>query len=381
MQTLEQSVFGELDSCYMFSFHSKCNQMPPNQSLRIGRRYAHFMFRLGILLGSLLITAWMPGGQAQPANTHSKETFTYKKVGDLEIKADVYRPAGVGPHPAIVWIHGGGLIFGSRATIPADENDLFLRAGYIVVSIDYRLAPETKLPAILEDVEDAYRWVREKGPGLFQCDPERLAVVGQSGGAYLALMSGARLHPSPKVVVSFYGYGDIAGPWLSQPTVYWASDPSQPRVTKEAALQAISRNEISEADVEPRVNFYIYCRQNGLWPKQVAGFDPLKEREKLIAYSPDRLVKPGYPPTLLLHGDRDTDVPFQLSEQMAAALQQQHIEHSLYRVRGFNHLFDVFPDGLPPAGKPIGLQNPQAAAAFQAALLFIAKHIGTEVPN
>jgi hypothetical protein len=66
---------------------------------------------------------------------------------------------------------------------------------------------------------------------------------------------------------------------------------------------------------------------------------------------------------------------------MAAALQQQHIEHSLYRVRGFNHLFDVFPDGLPPAGKPIGLQNPQAAAAFQAALLFIAKHIGTEVPN
>jgi acetyl esterase/lipase len=250
-----------------------------------------------------------------------------------------------------------------------------------VVSIDYRLAPETKLPAILEDVEDAYRWVREKGPGLFQCDPERLAVVGQSGGAYLALMSGARLHPSPKVVVSFYGYGDIAGPWLSQPAVYWASDPSQPQVTKEAALQAISRNEISEADVEPRVNFYIYCRQNGLWPKQVAGFDPLKEREKLIAYSPDRLVKPGYPPTLLLHGDRDTDVPFQLSEQMAAALQQQHIEHSLYRMRGFNHLFDVFPDGLPPAGKAIGLQNPQAAAAFHAALLFIAKHIGTEVPN
>jgi len=113
------------------------------------------------------------------------------------------------------------------------------------------------------------------------------------------------------------------------------------------------------------VNFYIYCRQNGLWPKEVAGFDALKDRKKLIAYSPDRLVKPGYPPTLLLHGDRDTDVPFQLSEQMAAALQHQHIEHSLYRMSGFNHLFDVFPNGLPPAGKPIGLQNPQAAAAFQ----------------
>jgi hypothetical protein len=65
--------------------------MPSNQSSQIGRRYTHFTFRLGFLLGSLLVTAWMPVGQAQPANAHSKETFTYKKVGDLEIKADVYR--------------------------------------------------------------------------------------------------------------------------------------------------------------------------------------------------------------------------------------------------------------------------------------------------
>jgi acetyl esterase/lipase len=145
--------------------------MPSNRSSQIGRRYTHFTFRLGLLLGGLLITAWMPDGKAQPANAHSKETFTYKKVGDLEIKADVYRPAGAGPHPAIVWIHGGSLIFGSRATLPADENDLFLRAGYIVVSIDYRLAPETKLPAILEDVEDAYRWVREKNRGCSNAIP------------------------------------------------------------------------------------------------------------------------------------------------------------------------------------------------------------------
>lgn len=102
--------------------------MPPNQSLRIGRRYTNITFRLGILLGSLLITALVLGEEGKPANAHSKETFTYKKVGDLEIKADVYRPTGAGPHPAIVWIHGGGFIFGSRAMLPADENDLFLRA-------------------------------------------------------------------------------------------------------------------------------------------------------------------------------------------------------------------------------------------------------------
>jgi len=327
-------------------------------------------------LGGVLFATVLSVVARLPANALSKETFTYKQVRDVQIKADVYRPIGAGSHPAIVWIHGGGLIFGSRTMLPADERDEFLRSGYIVVSIDYRLAPETKLPAILEDVEDAYRWVREKGPGLFQCDRERVAVVGASAGAYLALMAGARFHPSPKVIVSFYGYGDIAGAWYSQPSPYYLS---QPRVAKETALQAISRNEISEAPDEPRMNFYIYCRQNGLWPKQVAGLDPLTQSENLIAYSPDHLVKSGYPPTMLLHGDRDTDVPFHLSERMAAALERQSIEHRLYRMKGFDHLFDVFPNGL--AGEAIGLQNPQAAAAFREVLLFIGKHIQTESPN
>jgi hypothetical protein len=66
---------------------------------------------------------------------------------------------------------------------------------------------------------------------------------------------------------------------------------------------------------------------------------------------------------------------------MARALEGQNIEHRLYRMEGFNHLFDVYPNGLPPAGTAIGLQNPQAAAAFQEVLSFIAKHIGPEGPK
>jgi acetyl esterase/lipase len=237
----------------------------------------------------------MPCEQSETASADSKDTFTYKKVRGLEIKADVYHPNREGLHPVIIWIHDGGLIFGSREMLPADERELFLRAGYVVVSIDYRLAPEAKLPAIMKDVEDAYRWVRAKGPDLFRCDPERLAIVGQSGGAYLALMSGVRLRPSPKVIVSFYGYGDIAGPWYSQPSPYFLS---QARVTKETALRVLSQTVISEAPIQPRVDFYIYCRQNGLWPKEVTGIDLLKEPDGLVAYSPERLVKKGYPPTL-----------------------------------------------------------------------------------
>jgi acetyl esterase/lipase len=270
-------------------------------NLLVERWSTPFAPLIGILLGCPLATPWIPGGQAQPANDSSQRYIHLQKMRHLEIKADLYRPHGDGPHPTILWIHDGALIFSSRAMLPAEENDLFLRAGYIVVSIDYRLAPQTKLPAVLEDVEDAFRWVRKVGPRLSHCDPKRLVVVGQSAGAYLTLMSGARVHPSPKVIVSFLwlrrhyrSVGQSTKPILSQPA----------RSDKRSALRSVSQNEISEANVEPCVDFRIYCRQNGLWLEQVAGFDPVKEQEQLEAYGPDRLVTADHPPTFLLHGDR-----------------------------------------------------------------------------
>ena len=272
----------------------------------------------------------------------------------------------------------GGLIFGSRGALPADEREQLLRAGYVVVAIDYRLGPETKLPEILRDVEDAYRWIREKGPRLFSADPQRVAIVGQSAGAYLALMAGARVRPSPKAIISFYGYGDIAGEWYSRPSPFFLSEH---RVTKDEAFRAVSNRVLSESPVLPRMAFYIYCRQNGLWAQEIAGFDPLSEPEKLYDLSPERLVRPRYPPTFLLHGDRDTDVPYQMSERMADALQRQGVQHELLKMVGFNHMFDVFPDGLPPEGKPTGLQNRKVAAAFQDVLDFLSRYVDPLRPN
>jgi acetyl esterase/lipase len=329
------------------------------------------MFRLPVLLAVASSIALCQSSPIVGSGT-SPKTFTYKRVENIDVLADVYKLDGNNPRPVILWLHGGGLIFGNREMLPADEREELLQAGYVVVSIDYRLGPETKLPEILRDVEDAYRWVREKGPTLFSADPQRVAIVGQSAGAYLALMAGVRVHPSPKAIVSFYGYGDIAGEWYSRPSVFYSSEP---RVTKEQAFRAVSNQVLSESPVFPRQDFYVYCRQTGRWPQEIAGIDPLREPETLYNLSPERLVGPQYPPTFLLHGDRDTDVPYQMSERMAAALQRQGVEHRLLRMVGFNHLFDVFPDGLPPEGKPTGLQNPKVAAAFQDVLGFLARYV------
>jgi acetyl esterase/lipase len=266
------------------------------------------------------------------------ETFVYKSVGDCRIKADVYRStAGAAPRPVIMTIHGGALIMGGRYPIQFDLFEPLIRSGVVVVSIDYRLAPETKLPEIVKDVQDAYAWIREKGPKLFDADPERIAVQGDSAGGYLTLMTGFCVKPAPKALVSYYGYGDIISDWYSRPDPFYCLDPP---VSKEAAYGAVGEKVLScEPPGSRRNDFYLYCRQQGLWPKEVAGFDPSSAPERFKPYCPVQNVGSAYPPTLLAHGDQDTDVPYAQSVLMDAALQRVGVKHEFVTLRGGGHGF------------------------------------------
>ena len=80
-------------------------------------------------------------------------TYVYKTVGDLAIKADVYAYQDERVRPAVVWIHGGALINGHRAGVSGRVRRMAQENGYVLVSIDYRLAPETQLPEIIRDLE------------------------------------------------------------------------------------------------------------------------------------------------------------------------------------------------------------------------------------
>ena len=106
----------------------------------------------------------------------------------------------------------------------------------MVISIDYRLAPETKLPAIIEDVQDAFRWIHKKGPRLLNIDTEKLVVAGGSAGGYLTLMTGFCIKPRPKALISLSGYGGIVGPWYSRPDAFYLQ---QPHVSKEDAYASV----------------------------------------------------------------------------------------------------------------------------------------------
>jgi dipeptidyl aminopeptidase/acylaminoacyl peptidase len=83
--------------------------------------------------------------------------------------------------------------------------------------------------------------------------------------------------------------------------------------------------------------FYLHCRQHGLWPKEVGGWDPDRERDRFTPYMPVEHVSADFPPTLLIHGVEDTDVPHDRSVMMANALREKGVEHRLISVEGAEH--------------------------------------------
>lgn len=266
-------------------------------------------------------------------------TCAYKTIGSCSIKLDIYRDARSAPGaPVIIYIHGGALVSGSRNNIHPKQLQLYREAGYAVISIDYRLAPETKLPGIIEDLLDAFRWIGEYGPKRFAVDCERIAVVGHSAGGYLALMSGFCAKPLPKVLISFYGYGDIVGDWYTKPDSFYCK---QPLVSEEESGRLTEGPMTTEAyEGRGKEKFYLYCRQRGIWPQQITGHDPADDPSFFVPYCPVRNITRTYPPTLLLHGDQDTDVPHQQSILMAQELSRHQVRFRLMTIPGAGHGFD-----------------------------------------
>jgi acetyl esterase/lipase len=312
---------------------------------------------------SLLTVCLMLSALANADDEVKKTTAVYKQVGDLEIKADVYRADNSKVMPVVVWIHGGALINGHREGVSgnikrwAAENDCAL------ISIDYRLAPETKLPAIIEDVEDAFKWIRGDGAKRFKLDTSRIVVSGGSAGGYLTLTVGFRVKPRVQGLVAFWGYGGLVGDWYSKPSPHARHKGVE---TKEQAWKNVSGPAISDSR-DRKGNggtFYRYCRRLGSWPTAVSdGWDPLKNPEKFYPYMPVKNVTQDYPETLMIHGTKDTDVPHDESVMMARELKSHGVKHKLISIEGGEH-------GLG------GGERKKINAAHAASLEFIARHLG-----
>ncbi len=288
-----------------------------------------------------------------------KSTHVYRTANCVDVSADVYRPEGDERRPVVVWIHGGALIVGSRTSVPKNLFEYCEQERFILVSLDYRLAPEVKLPAIVEDLRGAFEWLHAQGPGKFNADTGRVVVVGGSAGGFLTYMAGAIVQPRPAALVSYWGYGDIDAPWASAKSTHHGA-PIDASAVQDVVDRGVLTNSDPPHNSQARGQYYRHLRQQGLWAKVVTGFDPTTQHAEIAKLSPVHMVTPNYPPTLMIHGTADTDVPYSSSQAMVEQFTKHNVRHELITIEGAEH-------GLRDGDKA------QVAAAHQRALQFIGK--------
>ncbi len=117
---------------------------------------------------------------------------------DAEVPVRIYTPAGTGPFPILIWCHGGGMVVGDLETADATARHLTVETGCVTISVDYRLAPESKFPGACDDCYAATVWASDNAASI-QGDASRMAVGGDSAGgnlaAVVAQMARDRAHP------------------------------------------------------------------------------------------------------------------------------------------------------------------------------------------
>lgn len=128
---------------------------------------------------------WLPDMKERMAACELIEDVEYARHGDMALQLDIVKPKGPGPHPVLIYFHGGAFAIGSRRTHRALAV-AYASRGYLVCNVDYRLAPKNPFPAALEDACAAWLWASEC-VGDYGGDVQCMALAGESAGANLAL--------------------------------------------------------------------------------------------------------------------------------------------------------------------------------------------------
>lgn len=116
-----------------------------------------------------------------------KKNIPYATYNERKVELDLYLPKAKGFRPAIILVHGGGWIKGSRAGFATMAKDLAMH-GYVVANIEYRLAGEAKFPGAVSDVKAAIRWMRANAK-KYRVDDNKIAGIGGSAGGHLVAMA------------------------------------------------------------------------------------------------------------------------------------------------------------------------------------------------
>lgn len=252
----------------------------------------------------------------------TKEIFTYKTVDGHEIEATIFLPASKGPHAVVVYLHGGGFIFGNRDQgLNSIIKEKLLEKGFAVVSADYRLAPETKLAGIIQDVNDVVSWLRKNGPSTYGVDENKICVVGGSSGGYLALSTGFDKKSAPNLIVA-----------ISTPTGFSNANIEMGDLSildRPGPYDIVEDGPVSYGDYSRRMDLWRFLGRNRLALYEIFGFDPSQQPDKLNEFKLNTNIDADYPPTLLIHAKYDHLVPLNEVEEFQEYLNKTSVKNEL----------------------------------------------------
>jgi len=257
---------------------------------------------------------------------------TFCRVGETELKMDIYRPEGPGPFPGLVVIHGGAWIQGKREDMTEFAQGLSKR-GFVAATVSYRLAPKFSWPAQWDDVQTATRFLRANAK-QYNIDPKRMGATGASAGGHLALMLGFT-DTRDKVPADF---------------------------PKESSRVSAVLNLMGPTDLRRDYNSGYDMLFQALLKKPRA-----QASVEIAEGSPVNHIDAKSAPVFTIHGTADPVVPFAQAIWLDESLKKAGIPHDSVYIEGMKHEFP--------------LSDPKVLEAFTRGVDFLARRLGATAPT
>ena len=277
-----------------------------------------------LLCGSLFLasSAWTARG-AEPAIVEPlpprptyriERNIQYGVAAGVNLRLDAYMPAGEGPFPGLLVIHGGAWSTGIKEQLGRYARRLAER-GYAAFAVNYRLAPAHKFPAQIDDCRDALRWLVAHAE-KFHVDVDRLGAIGYSAGGHLSALLATE--PTPRARLS-------------------ADASTQQSAKTDQDFVRLSAIAIGGAPCDFR-DFDPDSRGLAFW----LGGKRASIPQVYAAASPAAFVTPDDPPTFLWHGDSDRLVPLANPTGFADLLKKTGVETEFRVVKEGGHIYSAF---------------------------------------
>ena len=241
----------------------------------------------------------------------------------------VYQPAGVGPFPALVDVHGGVWSNGDRSANEVMDRSL-AESGIVVAAVDFRQSPDHPYPAQVADVNLATRWLKTHA-AEFNADPGTVGGIGGSSGGHTVLLSAMRPHHAE------YCYIDLPGSDADATLKYLLL--GWPIVDSFARYRFVQE---TGNDRIIGLSEGYFLTEDAM--KEGSPFQMLQRKEKSVL-----------PPTLIVQGTADNNLPVRVTEQFVVA----------YREAGGDIELELFPDMPHLFGNTPGPESDRAIALMK----------------